>query len=758
LSTIGRHNPFYALTVSTGAVFLLLASLSQATVGKEDVNSTAARVRVCINSFMAQTFQARIHYRYFGQWFDPNKKEQLRHRAEKAINTLDTLVDQQQKMLEEIEAYQGADWDRLYGVTGLWRKLRANVYVSRLGLCEMRFQRGMAVEESARQDKLKTLLEEVRSLRQSQQSELLAARIMAEIGQNEYKNEALEKLENVIAGETSFSRIYLKAVCEKFRIENKCSGAQLERLVEGLEKSDFANEQELAVLPALLQLKFDNTELSAKTLDICPALEGPLGRLILEDLQQRIEQGNFSGQNAIHPSIIEAELAARTAWKQPGGESRRCLGILTDSPKFHTPLILYAAAVEYAQSDPGKSLRFLIEASRLQEPGDETRPELGAVEIARKAAQFGWQAYKSGKLGPDVVLTAFENYMGKAGENTDEKLQYLYAEILRAVDRQERAGQVLKQIAAEPGLYQDYARLDLIASKIRQGTVGGATEKKQVLPELEEIIHRAPVGQADEKIRCRAIILYCSLLLESPDRSAAKQVLEMISSGEMDSDPGLQLLRAKALYHIDKIGEAIRILKNLSEPANNSYASEIAHLLTQITSRIELLCESVNTEERQNLVEIAEFCYENWPADSRAVAAALLAEIKLTCDWNQKSIKRIKNLIEQARTGSEADIMAVLRCQARFNARTGRLQEAAELWNRICRMQRSRSQSSRQRSWKWWRAKFHELKCLSEHKTEKNKNIRHTIEVLRNSSGPIPPFWAEKLDILSRDLADWGKD
>ena len=105
------------------------------------------------------------------------------------------------------------------------------------------------------------------------------------------------------------------------------------------------------------------------------------------------------------------------------------------------------------------------------------------------------------------------------------------------------------------------------------------------------------------------------------------------------------------------------------------------------------------------------------------------------------------NKIAKGGLGKSIDF---IRCKARLKAGQAEFGEAAVLWAKVCEMRKSDSMPENERSWQWWRAKFYELECLAKEKDESKKQVLHTIEVLENSFTDIPPFWAEKLNILKQ--------
>ena len=73
-----------------------------------------------------------MQYEYSGKFLTQEDKENLRKLAKRASDDLHTIAENLQKLKQQIEDYQGEDWDERYGVTGLWQKLSIDLYATKL--------------------------------------------------------------------------------------------------------------------------------------------------------------------------------------------------------------------------------------------------------------------------------------------------------------------------------------------------------------------------------------------------------------------------------------------------------------------------------------------------------------------------------------------------------------------------------------------------------------------------------------------------
>ena len=100
------------------------ASFETALPTAADIGTRAQTAHKIADSFMQQTANLRLSYHYNESFTDPADRGQLLTLAQKASGDLQRIFQTQQEDIFRIENYDGSDWDRLDGRTGLWRKLR----------------------------------------------------------------------------------------------------------------------------------------------------------------------------------------------------------------------------------------------------------------------------------------------------------------------------------------------------------------------------------------------------------------------------------------------------------------------------------------------------------------------------------------------------------------------------------------------------------------------------------------------------------
>ena len=106
---------------------------------------------------LAATVAERLKYHVNSTLSDDDAKR-LCDLARNAGSKLASISRTQQKMLKQIESYQGDNWDELYGVTGLWRKASALQQITARYKTQMDLWQDISCGQSQSKSKLREKL------------------------------------------------------------------------------------------------------------------------------------------------------------------------------------------------------------------------------------------------------------------------------------------------------------------------------------------------------------------------------------------------------------------------------------------------------------------------------------------------------------------------------------------------------------------------------------------------------------------------
>ncbi len=458
----------------------------------QDIEATAKEVRLISDTFMQQSFELRMKHEYSGKFLTQEDKENLRKLAKRASDDLHTIAENLQKLKQQIEDYQGEDWDERYGVTGLWRKLSTDLYATKLAKCEIDYYFGLTVDWSILNKTLKELREEVISLDtafSSANSRLLRAKILALAKIDSAWNVSATDILNSLMDEAKVPEaIYCRAAIERLKLAHLVTPEPLDALAQKITQSSCADDFELILSLASLRRRYDPNGLE-NTVSLWPQTEDFLGSLALADLSYRLETEQLTEQNLQQISVFEAELATRAAWKNEAKDHKTLLDHLSRTEKFQTPLILYVTALAFADTSPAKAVNLLLKTSRLAKLEQSDKLNIEPSKIAEQAARLAYNLLAEDSTHCELVLEAFENYSKKGGEQIDRELEYLYSTVLNDCGFVEKGKKLLRRIADRPaGPWRGRARFELTINVIRQKQHKDPEEKNRLLRQFSGLI------------------------------------------------------------------------------------------------------------------------------------------------------------------------------------------------------------------------------------------------------------------------------
>jgi hypothetical protein len=150
---------------------------------------------------------------------------------------------------------------------------------------------------------------------------------------------------------------------------------------------------------------------------------------------------------------------------------------------------------------------------------------------------------------------------------------------------------------------------------------------------------------------------------------------------------------------------------------------------------------------------LSRYCFNCLDGIERRRAGIFLAEsIILNAQTQTRELNNTEKLLEQLNTQTGREDIDLLRCRARLYAAQQKFDEAAEIWKKIADVKKLQAAQTDIESWQWWRAKYHQLYCLSKTANADAEKLTHTIDVLLNSYNNIPAPWDKKLHKLMENL------
>ncbi|MCK5172919.1 MAG: hypothetical protein KAR47_05975, partial [Planctomycetes bacterium] len=719
--------------------------------------ASAQTAQKIADSFMQQTANLRLSYHYSESFTDADSRQELLKLAQKASSDLQRIFQTQQEYIFRIENYDGSDWDRLYGQTGLWRKLRLDEQDTLWLKAQVDYYQALASEPAARTDILQGIIEKTRTgpdVFKGPAGQLIRAKayvLMAHLSAT-YRQWAQNDLDAIMATPALPDRLNIEAMLLKLTLTGLQSEGQLITARQRLANADCRDDFDLNIRLAFLELKLTSpqscTQLS-HVIATWPDAESFVAGLILSD----IAAGDQRDLQLRCPVAIE--LALQAALEAGPAKYSDLLRIICGTDGFQTPLAFWAAGKALHHSSPGEAIEYYLQAATAQERRKSPRLAVSSEDIALGAAELACELYRRDKDAADTALRAIGQYCLIAGSGADQSIQYIYAGLLAESNRTTQADQLLQTIADGAGRFANHAALDLIENRIRRYP-DDADADPDIKGDLKRLIAAADKTDSDRTIAAAATALYCQILLKDRDPESAQQVIAILESTENMQDDSRILLKAGALRQLARFTEAAATLAQIADSQTPLAADEAAILLAEIVPQIDSYRQGADWPAFiTDCAKLARLSLTGEREDYRSQAALISAEIAIlaaphTGDDLEKPTEILDTLGKQGHSGD----IHYRRCMARLLAAKKDYPRATAAWAAICRAHTSQNAPDKP-SWNWWRAKYYQILCWSRLPDTTEAGLVHAIEVLQNSYREIPPLWAQNLADLKIAATRW---
>ena len=723
-----------------------------------DINNLAADSRKCVDDFYAQTFESRFGIEFVPALFTEDDKQQLNHKVSAAIDRLADIEQRQRQLLGRIEDYDSNDWEARYGSTGLWRRLKAEIYNTALSGCEVGIFRAFLSEGGQRNEILHQILDSLNELEgdfESARLEFDRAKVYSSLSADDlfYRALAKSQLDKLLGRSDIEKCAALKIRVEQTKLEGQADINKLKSLSGQLTQGACGGDIEPVLSLGFLFRNAGVLQAYEETIEEGQA-ELFLGDFFLRRLLSVVKRGRNTAEVIEYINVFEAELAAKSAQRADVKEYRSVLEVLISAEKFRRPLILYAAAQAFADEQPERAIELLIDAAMIKKADSTDSFTMEAEVIARQAVNLAYEKYLQKKIDCNCVMKAFDDYKSIAGEITDEQLLYCYIYVLQNCNQRERAAILLRALAAEgEGYWSKRAGLDLIEQQIEQSKLQESTVPVELTDRLENFIKTIDANEVNlNRLQNRAVKLYCELMLERSEVGCLQRVVDILTGERLIRDPNLYVFKAIALSKLEKPGASAGCFLEAFKSNKCGYIPQASEFLSKFVEKIDVYeVEDKNfgqtAEDCRNLAGLCCGCLEGAQKEKGLL---LLAEISVfAAGGDSKKLAEIEKLLDDIEAGFDQGSPDLIRCRARLLTAQSALEQAAQLWSKLALLYRNIN-SSQSYGFQWWRAKYYELFCIAGLSQQGSVSVVHTIEVLKNTYRDIPKFWAKKLDELKK--------
>jgi|GEM_PF-5632545 len=446
-------------------VLVLMTGLQSARAaevpGPADIEGLAGEATRTYAEFMEVSAQIRLRHELLGS-LDEREQARLLELSDETRKSLADIGAREDALRVKIEDYAGSDWERRYGSTGLWRRLKSEICRTKMFECEARYWSAIASDQGGREQILRGAREEVARLGrefESRDLKLLEARILlggAEPDSAEWRR-AMGILDMLCEGEKD--RVYLAARLTRYLQKSQRDVLEISRIWDELHHRPQVDD-ELWMRAGFAGWVTGRQGWLEEVIRRWPQSRAFVGRCVLEVLER------MSSDRVDWIGAYAAGLAAEAAL-QDLERYKAVIDAIGAVKEYRGAGVLYTMAMAAQDEEPGKAARLYMEASRKMD-GEK------AVRTAELAARLAYGVFGRDKGKCQEAREALRNYTDMARDDSAPDMRYCYYLVTNECGDVNEARRMLEAIAGgASGEYQERARYQLGVMKAREAVMAG---------------------------------------------------------------------------------------------------------------------------------------------------------------------------------------------------------------------------------------------------------------------------------------------
>jgi len=733
------------LSITPVIILSLLFSgiCSAGIVTAEDINQLSRQAEQIYNEFMNESFDERMQYIFFGNLPLETEKQKISEKGKQGSTQLSQIINPQKKLRTEIENYEGADWDRLYGANGLWRKLVCDICRSTTFKLEIDYYRYLfspKAEKTQIYRQLKDNLEKHCEC-ESNYHKFLKARFNFLL---DNRKQALEILDELINSQDTSKAVHQRAKLSKLKhtvTSEPPLKKEINKITEEILNANLSGDTEL-VISLLAQQKECKGEVEfKKTLDRFDETEKYLCSLAARRVSKL-----YKNQKSNKITPLDVKLACLAALEGANELNKQTILNLAEEEKLKCPLLLYCCS-ESTMSE-NRAVEYLLECTRLKRSQSSSWLDIEASTLIRQAVERAYNGLVEKKVNCDTGREAFSSFLEDCPADKTYDLKFKAGCGLLFCGFEEEGGKTLGKLweNKNAGIWRYRARFNLLKHKA-SALSPADSDYENLLSETGNLIEQCSLHSEGEyrKLLGECINFHCGLLAAKGGKDCGKEILKKLSILESLNNKQI-ILKAHALTTLERYPKCLETLTRINKPKCENLQNAFTPL-SEVIQRIEISEEKriVKSQRRKKLLSLTETlqsCLEN-----RQVTL-LFAESLVSFSNEQVDIKKARQLLDNFDNGDPG----VLRFRGKLLMAEGDFKAAAEKWVTIRNNIKNAYPDNYKGNWFWWQSRFYEFLCWSKLPDSSAKEIARLMEVLENSTSEIPFPWERKLSDLKKKL------
>ena len=712
------------------AFFLLVIGIAAGggwAVSRSSLDGLARAAQEEAGVFLNVTIKERVEWEYAQKWRDEEARKEFLKKADGASAKLGEILQNQQRIRSEIENSSAEDWDARYGQSGIWDALGADLFNTTCLKGQVDYYRAGALEKMPGIRAANGVLDIFAKLPKSAQDEpwaiLMRAKAYSILGKWEADNKklAIELFKKITSQQGLAAEVYFPAVIGLYGVEVP-SAAVIEGLSERMAASTLCDDLEANLMLGVLAKRAGSGAIMEKAASRWPQAKVIAGEIAICDIIDGKSVSQFDSQVG-----AEAALAK-------GPQYCRYFVALAGDKQFASGAVLAAAAAAIEANEPWQAGQYYLKAAQT---GTAAAKEQRA-NWAKKAAVIGYNISEDG-AGCNLARQAFEEYFKYEPSGTAGAMEFSYAQVLGKCGWRDEAAKKLTAIAADASSpFRWHAKYTLLEESLSKA---GSNDAKYKI--AGELVLLADDKDVSTEVRTAAGVLYCGSMLATGEPDAAAAVLNFVDGGgSFVPKPDAMMYKAQAKLILGRTVESGEDLTGLA-----------GELCRARATGIEVVSEYVENIDKH-------LAATRDPAKELAMMEALTAGLK-SCE-GKKDARLAAAFYTLAAMKAQADVNDLIaKCQTDMKefgqdwglmAAMGRLEMAANDWDKAAVSWARCSCGVKGGTERWWTAKYYEYFSLSRKAGVNNTELVHSMEVTQNSYKGGPAIWQVKFDDLRKQL------
>ncbi|AQT68423.1 hypothetical protein STSP2_01583 [Anaerohalosphaera lusitana] len=701
-----------------------------------DIRRARETAHETYGQFLSETLTQRMGWFCQGDNLQSDPKSKLAATASDTVSKLHTVLQKQQTYRDQIENYDGEDWDRRFGSNGLWRRLVADIASTRLLIARCNFWQAVNAQGENRRQLIESITQKCAPLRDvftGGEAQVMSLRAQS---LNENNRRTIEAAQSMLRDERLPAPVRIDAAALLNRCTEPPNPQTIEKLADKLQQGPSRDNYEPWLKLALVGLKVGSDSIISNVLERWPALRTHAGMVLLDAAPNR---------KIDKMTTLEAKLIATETLRRDPADYTALLKKIRNTDHLASAPVCYASAKSLAETNAFKAIELYMRAADKQRDEQDKMLTLSGAEIAAEGARCAYGLYYQDSHYLRIARDTMAYYFTLAGDTYDEQLRYLYALLLKENGRTDHAKTIFSELTDQAETYAPHAQFENLL--IKYDTAANPDKKRNIRKQLQNLLDQLnPNTQPQRDLRLRALATYGNWLLETDNEDAPTRILNLIDPESAARTEHLCTTRTRALLRADKHTHAVTTLLQFDKP-DSDWAATGIHVLTEILNGGENVHASgayTLTPPPAKYLSLADKCLRILPTPTAKLTWAELTILSQTTDTpNRTDLNEIREILEELTQTEYSESVPYLRCRARFFTLQNKFTQARRLWTTIAAHRKS-AQNSNTPSWQWWRAKYHELQNWSQTPKTNPADLNHAVDVLLNSFSEIPEPWPEK--------------